>query len=55
MEKIMCLLFIEFVCKKCIRIQDNIVSYKGKYYVTYGAPFDDVKSTSALYEIFINL
>ncbi len=55
MEKKIALLFLEFVCNKCTRIQNNIVSYKGDMYVTYGEPFDDVKSAADLYTKFINL
>lgn len=53
MEKIIALNFLEFVCKKCTRIQDNIVMYKNKLYVTYGEVFDDVKSTDELFKVFL--
>lgn len=53
MEKLVSLQFLEFVCKKCYRIQDNIVEYKGKLYVTYGSKFDDLGSTSDLYNVFL--
>lgn len=53
MEKLVSLQFLEFVCKKCYRIQDNIVKYKGKLYVTYGNKFDNLGSTSDLYDVFL--
>lgn len=48
------IMFLEFVCKYCQYIQDNIVEYKGKCYVTFGKPFDDVKSTEDLYYVYLN-
>ena len=53
MEKLVSLQFLEFVCKKCYRIQDNIVKYEGKLYVTYGSKFDNLGSTSDLYNVFL--
>jgi hypothetical protein len=53
MEKIIAIQFLKFICKKCSRLQDNIVIYKDIYYVTYGKPFDDVRSTDDLFELFL--
>jgi hypothetical protein len=54
MEKKIAILFLNWICKNTSRIQDNIVEYGGKYYVTYGLPFDDVRSTEELYQAFVD-
>lgn len=53
MEKKIAISFLGWVCENCSRIQDNIVEYKGKMYVTYGKPFDNLKSTSDLFELYL--
>ncbi len=45
--------FLKFVAEKCNHVQSNMVSYKDTYYVTYGQPFDDVKSTEELYKLYL--
>jgi hypothetical protein len=53
MEKKIAIDFLKWVCKKCIRIQDNLVEYKGEIYVTYGDPFDNVRSADDLFEKYL--
>lgn len=45
--------FLQWVTKHCQYIQSNIVEYQGVCYVTYGKPFDEVRSTEDLFNQYL--
>lgn len=53
MEKKIAIDFLKWVCKKCTRIQDNLVEYKGKIYAVYGDTFDDIRTPEELFNKYI--